>query len=79
MASRAVLRPSLGAGVLHVYFHDTDLLSARRRSALAVTLALLGRRCRPIDLDELAHVSADVVPDVPLDEVLKGRNAPSGQ
>lgn len=79
MASRAVLGPSLGHGVIHVYFHDTDLLSARRRSALAATLGLLGRRCRPLDLDELADVSADVAPELPLDEVLKGRNAASGQ
>jgi hypothetical protein len=79
MASRAALRPAGGDGVIHVYFHDTDLLSARRRAALAATLALLGRRCRPIDLDELAHVSADVAPEVALSEVLKGRNAPSGK
>jgi hypothetical protein len=65
--------------VVHVYFHDTDLLSARRRHALTSTLALLGRRCRPIDLDELAHASVDVAPDVPFDRFFRGRNAASGQ
>lgn len=79
MASRAVLRPTLGSRVVHVYFHDTDLLSARRRHALTSTLALLGRRCRPIDLDELAHASVDVAPDVPFDRFFRGRNAASGQ
>jgi hypothetical protein len=79
MLSRAVLRPSLGAGVIHVYFHDTDLLSARRRRALVATLALLGRRCRRVDLDELASVSADDAPAVPFDEVFAGRNAAARQ
>jgi hypothetical protein len=66
--------------VVHVYFHDTDLLSARRRHALTSTLALLGRRCRPIDLDELAHASSvDVARDVPFDQFFRGRNAASGQ
>jgi hypothetical protein len=79
MASRAVLRPTFGSRVVHVYFHDTDLLPARRRHALTSTLALLGRRCRPIDLDELAHASVDVAPDVPFDRFFRGRNAASGQ
>jgi hypothetical protein len=79
LAARAVLRPSLGARVIHVYFHDTDLLSPRRRLALRATLALLGRRRRPIDLDDLAHVAADVAPEVSFDDVFVGRNADPGQ
>jgi len=79
MASRTAVRPLLGARVVHVYFHDTDLLSPRRRAALAAALALLGRRRRPIDLDELAHVAADVAPEVPFDTVFSGRNAASRQ
>ena len=55
MAARAA------AGALppyvHVYFHDTDLLSARRRSALRWTLALLGRRVEITDLDRLRQAS----------------------
>ena len=46
---RAALPP-----YVHVYFHDTDLLSARRRSALRWALAVLGRRCEVTDLDSAA-------------------------
>ena len=55
MATRA----ALGAlpRYVHVYFHDTDLLAARRRSALRWALALLGRRCEPTDLDRLRTAS----------------------
>jgi hypothetical protein len=42
---------------VHVYFHDTDLLSARRRSALRWTLAVLGRRCEITDLDRLREAA----------------------
>jgi hypothetical protein len=38
---------------VHVYFHDTDLLSPRRRLALEAALAVLGRRCTRGRLDEL--------------------------
>ena len=38
---------------VHVYFHDTDLLQPRRRRALALALAVLGRRCRRGRLDRL--------------------------
>jgi hypothetical protein len=79
MASRAVLKPSLGSRVIHVYFHDTDLLSTRRRRTLATTLALLGRRRRAIDLDQLADVSAELAPEVPFDLVFSGGSAASGQ
>jgi hypothetical protein len=79
LAARAVVGPVLGAAVVHVYFHDTDLLSARRRLALDATLWLLGRRRRPLDLDQLAHLAADVAPEVPFDTALAGRNAKPGQ
>ena len=65
--------------MIHVYFHDTDLLSAPRRLALGATLSLLGRRRRPIDLDDLAHVAADVAPEIPFERVWTGRNADPGQ
>jgi hypothetical protein len=51
MAARAALR-RLPAYV-HVYFHDTDLLDARRVRALGWALAVLGRRRRPARLDRL--------------------------
>jgi hypothetical protein len=79
LAARAVLRPSLLAPGIHVYFHDTDLLPTRRRLALVATLRALGRRRRPLDLDDLARAAADVAPEVPFDDVFAGRNADPGQ
>jgi hypothetical protein len=55
MGLRASLDPAPMPDVVHVYFHDTDLLDAKRRLALALTLRALGRRRQPIRLDELAH------------------------
>jgi hypothetical protein len=78
-AARAVLRPWLGTRVIHVYFHDTDLLSTRRRLALAATLRLLGRRRRPIDLDDLAEAAANVAPEIHFHQAFTGRNAGPGQ
>jgi hypothetical protein len=37
--------------VVHVYFHDTDLLNLRRRLLLRVVLAGLARRAQPSGLD----------------------------
>jgi hypothetical protein len=42
---------------VHVYFHDTDLLSAKRRAALRWALAALGRRCEITDLERLREAS----------------------
>ena len=42
---------------VHVYFHDTDLLTRKRRTALAWALAVLGRRCEVTDLDRLREAS----------------------
>jgi hypothetical protein len=53
--ARAVLRPTLREPVVHAYFHDTELLDARRRATLAGALVALGRRRRALDLDELAR------------------------
>ena len=41
-------------GLIHAYFHDTDLLDRRRRALLNVALPLLARRARATDLDALA-------------------------
>jgi hypothetical protein len=78
MASGAALG-RLGKSVVHVYFHDTDLLSRRRRTALATALRVLGRRRRAIDLDELTDAAAEVAPEVRFDEAFAGRNAPTSQ
>ena len=39
--------------LVHVHFHDYELIDARRRAAIAVTLALLARRRTPVDLAAL--------------------------
>jgi len=47
--------------LVHVYFHDTDLLDRRRRVVLGVVLRVLARRARQTDLDALAaRMTADV-------------------
>jgi len=45
--------------VVHVYFHDTDLVDGRRRLALRAMLTLLARRARATDADALAARLAD--------------------
>jgi hypothetical protein len=40
--------------VVHVHFHDYELLDAARRTALSATLVLLARRRRPVGLDQLS-------------------------
>lgn len=59
-AVRASVR-RLRLPVVHVYFHDTDLLDARRRVALHAALAVLRRRCAPSDLEALAREEAPEV------------------
>ena len=58
MALRAALDPAPLPPVVHVYFHDTDLLSIPRRLALGLTLRVLARRRKPSDLDRLAEDAA---------------------
>jgi hypothetical protein len=36
--------------VVHVHFHDYELLDAKRRAALVITLSLLARRRHPVEL-----------------------------
>jgi hypothetical protein len=52
MLARAVLGP-LPLPLVHAYFHDTDLLDRARRTALTISLAVLGRRRTPTDLAAL--------------------------
>jgi hypothetical protein len=51
--ARAVVRPL--PVYLHAYFHDYDLLDAKRRLALQASLAVLGRRRHAGDPLELAR------------------------
>ncbi len=67
---RAVLRPGLATRV-HAYFHDTDLVDARRRRLIVAGLTLLGARRPRTDLDALGR-SLDDAPLVPWGRVLRG-------
>jgi hypothetical protein len=72
---RGLLRPGgLPPGV-HAYFHDTDLLSRRRRSLIVAGLKRLGRRRPPTDLDKLWVVARNRAPRVPWEEVARGEGA----
>jgi hypothetical protein len=63
-------RPALPE-VVHVYFHDTDLLERRRRALLALVLRVLARRARASDLDELVRRSLAVAPVRAWDDVAR--------
>ena len=57
--------------LVHVYFHDTDLLDRRRRVLAGVVLRAIGRRAQVTDPDALrAHALADV-PRVPWDDLAR--------
>lgn len=72
MAARAGLGwlPSF----VHVYFHDTDLLSRKRRLALRAALFVLARRCEASDLDRLRALASDA-PERPFAAAWRGRDA----
>jgi hypothetical protein len=55
--------------LVHVYFHDTDLLDARRRALLHVGLRVLARRARVADLDALVVAALPSAPQVPWADV----------
>jgi hypothetical protein len=57
--------------LVHVYFHDTDLLDPRRRALLRTTLPLLRRRAQVTDLDALAALTLPHAPRVPWDDVAR--------
>jgi hypothetical protein len=66
---RTLPRRAAGPRVLHLYFHDTDLLDGRRRAALRLLLLLLPRLRHPTDLDELAAAEA-AAPELRLEDCL---------
>ena len=57
--------------VVHVYFHDTDLLDRRRRAMLRLLLPLLARRVKATDLDTLSREMLDGAPVVAWDDVAR--------
>ncbi len=60
--ARAVLRPL--PPYVHAYFHDHDLLDARRRAALVASLRLLGlRRAEDLHVGEQPRVQRHEAPD----------------
>jgi hypothetical protein len=69
-ARRALLPGRISEPVIHVYLHDWNLLDLRRAQVLRATLALLGRRCRPLDLGELADEASGWAPEAPFDSAL---------
>ena len=68
---RALTRRLTLPNVVHVYFHDTDLLDWRRRAILDTFLRLLARRAEPSDLDSIARISLEDAPIVTWDDVAR--------
>jgi len=68
---RAVVRRQPLPRVVHVYFHDTDLLDRRRRAMIQALLPLLARRARATDLDALTAAMLDDAPVVAWDDVAR--------
>jgi hypothetical protein len=62
----------LRADVVHVHFHDTDLVDGRRSTALRWALSLLGRRRTASDLDRIVRQLADTAPEVAFAQVAAG-------
>jgi len=69
--ARGQVRRSTQQSVVHVYFHDTDLLDGRRRALLAVVLRRLARRAHATDLDALARTSSGRAPEIAWDDVAR--------
>jgi hypothetical protein len=68
--ARALCRRVL-PDLVHVYFHDTDLVDRRRQALLALVLRLLARRARVSDLDTLAARTLPAAPHVVWDDVAR--------
>jgi hypothetical protein len=54
--------------LVHVYFHDTDLLDRRRRLLVSFLLRVLARRGQPTDLDAAAALG-EQAPEIPWADV----------
>ena len=71
---RAVVRPRLRMCV-HAYFHDTDLVDARRRALVVLGLRLLGRRRPVTDLDAVAARVRAEAPLTTWETIARGKAA----
>ncbi|HUF01368.1 MAG TPA: hypothetical protein VMN35_02995 [Gaiellaceae bacterium] len=69
--ARALLSRSL-PHVVHVYFHDSDLLDRRRRALVTALLRVLARRRRPVDLETLSKEVIRGTSTTPWAEVARG-------
>jgi len=58
-------------GIVHVYFHDTDLVDRRRRALVGALLPVLARMAAPSDLDALRVAVAGEVPELGWDDVAR--------
>ena len=58
MILRALPRRRIETPLVHVYFHDTDLLDRRRRTAIRCALRVLALRRKPTDLAAAASAAA---------------------
>jgi len=78
ITARVTRRATLPEEVVHVYLHDTDLVERKRRTALRVALAILGRRRRVADLDAVVAALGDGLPEVAWEDVARGGGALPG-
>lgn len=71
MLAREVLAPGgLRSELVHVHFHDTDLVDTRRRLVLVRALHALSRRRQATDLDAFAVAFGPAAPEVPFKEIV---------
>ena len=68
--ARALPRRALPR-LVHVYFHDTDLLDRRRRAYLHTGLRVLAHRAQVLDLDTLAASALPAAPRIAWDDVAR--------
>ena len=68
--TRALARRSLPE-IVHLYFHDTDLLDRRRRTLLRMLLPLLARVAEPTDFLALAGEVAETAPETPWSDLAR--------
>jgi len=76
MLVRGLARPL--PPIVHVHFHDWDLVDRRRVAALEVALRILRLRRRPLDLAEAAEVAAAEAPEAPfvVESAVREQQAP---
>jgi hypothetical protein len=77
--ARALARGGLVEPVVHVAFHDTDLLEFRRRRLLGACLRVLARRRLALDLDELVRRVGPFLPERPWVDVARGGGVAPGE